>query len=151
YPVYAIYGLDVVLIRGVWLRQIVPFGLVTLLASALTYGMSRRWHAAVEDRRRAQSEADVARVRAERAGARARVEQARDDLVQLIERSNDFVGTADLDGHIVYMNSAAKRMIGLGPQRDLRFSEFIAPESLPYFTNMFVPAVRQHGHASAEM
>jgi PAS domain S-box-containing protein len=151
YPVYAIYGMDVVLIRTAWLRQIIPFGLVTLLASALTYGMSRRWQAAVEDRRRAQNEAEVARIRAERAEALARVEQARDDLVQLIERSNDFVGTADLDGRIIYMNSAAKRMIGLGPQRDLHFSEYIAPESLDYFTNTFIPAVRRHGHASAEM
>jgi len=151
YPVYAIYGLDVVLIRAAWLRQIVPFGLVTLLASALTYFMSRRWQTAVEDRRRAQSEAEVARVRAERAEALARVEQARDDLVQLTERSNDFVATADLEGHITYMNSAAKRMIGLGAERDLHFSEYIAPESLTYFTTTFIPAVRQHGHASAEM
>ncbi len=151
YPVYAIYGLDFVLIRAAWLRQIVPFGLVTLLASGLTYGMSRRWQSAVEDRRRAQNEAEVARIRAERAEALARVEQARDDLVQLIERSDDFVGTADLDGHIIYMNSAAKRMIGLGPERDLHFNEYVAPESLDYFTNTFIPAVRQSGHASAEM
>jgi len=151
YAVYAIYGMDVVLIRTAWLRQIVPFGLVTLLASALTYGMSRRWQAAVEGHRRAQNEAEVSRIRAERAEALARVEQARDDLVQLIERSNDFVGTANLDGHIIYMNSAAKRMIGLGRERDLHFSEYIAPESLDYFTNTFIPAVRQHGHASAEM
>jgi PAS domain S-box-containing protein len=151
YPVYAIYGLDVVLIRAAWLRQIVPFGLLTLFASALTYGMSRRWQTAVEDRRRAQSEAEVARVRAERAEALARVEQARDDLVQLIERANDFVATADLDGHIIYMNSAAKQMIGLGRERDLHFSEYIAPESQDYFATTFIPAVRQHGHASAEM
>jgi PAS domain S-box-containing protein len=151
YPVYAIYGMDVVLIRTAWLLQIVPFGLVTLLASGLTYGMSRRWQDAVEDRRRAQNEAEVARIRAERAEALARVEQARDDLVQLIERSNDFVGTADLDGRIIYMNSAAKRLIGLGAERALHFSEYVAPESLDYFTNAFIPAVRQHGHASAEM
>jgi PAS domain S-box-containing protein len=154
YPVYAIYGLDVVLIRAAWLRQIVPFGLVTLLAAALTYGMSRRWQTAVEDRRRAQNEAAVARVRAERAEALARVEQARDDLVQLIERSNDFVATADLDGRITYMNSAAKQMIGRGPERrsrDLLFSEYIAPESLHYFKDTFIPEVRQHGQASAEM
>ena len=125
YPVYAIYGMDAVLIRAAWLRQIVPFGLVTLLASALTYGMSRRWQAAVEGSRRAQNEAEVARIRAERAEALARVEQARDDLVQLIERSNDFVGTADLDGRITYMNAAAKRMIGLDRDRDLHFSGFI--------------------------
>jgi PAS domain S-box-containing protein len=154
YPVYAIYGLDVVLVRAAWLRQIVPFGLVTLLASTLTYGMSRRRQTAVEESRRAQNEAEVARVRAERAEALARVEQARDDLVQLIERSNDFVGTADLDGHLTYMNSAAKRMIGFDAERDsrdLRLSACIAPDSVGDFTNTFVPGVRQHGHGSAEM
>jgi PAS domain S-box-containing protein len=154
YPVYAIYGLDVVLVRAAWLRQIVPFGLVTLLASTLTYGMSRRRQAAVEESRRAQNEAEVARVRAERAEALARVEQARDDLVQLIERSNDFVGTADLDGHLTYMNSAAKRMIGFTAERDLRdlhLSECMAADSLGDFTDTFLPGVRQYGHASAEM
>src|SRR5258708_30684026 len=49
------------------------------------------------------------------------------------------------------MNSAGKRMIGLGAERDLHFSEYIAPESLDYFTNTFIPAVHQDGHASAEM
>jgi PAS domain S-box-containing protein len=154
YPVYAIYGLDVVLVRAAWLRQIVPFGLVTLLASTLTYGMSRRRQTAVEESRRAQNEAEVARVRAERAEALARVEQARDDLVQLIERSNDFVGTADLDGHLTYMNSAAKRMIGFGAQRDsrgLHLRDCVAPDSVGDFTNTFLPGVRRHGHASAEM
>jgi PAS domain S-box-containing protein len=68
-----------------------------------------------------------------------------------LSAANDFVGTADLDGRIVYMNSSAKRMIGLGPQRDLHFSEYVAPESLDYFMNRFIPAVRQDGHASAEM
>jgi PAS domain S-box-containing protein len=151
YPAYVVYGLDVAVIRAAWLRQIIPFGLVTLLASMLTYGMSRRWQTAVEERRRAQNEAAVARIRAERAEALARAEQARDDLVQLIERSSDFVATADLDGHITYMNSAAKRMIGGGSERGLHFSEYIAPESLGYFKDTFIPAVRQHGHASAEM
>jgi PAS domain S-box-containing protein len=151
YPVYAVYGLDVALIRAAWLRQIIPFGLVTLLASMLTYGMSRRWQTAVEERRRAQNEAAVAHIRAERAEALARAEQARDDLVQLIERSSDFVAMADLDGRITYMNAAAKRMIGDGAGRDLHFSEYIAPESLDYFKETFIPEVRQHGHASAEM
>jgi PAS domain S-box-containing protein len=154
YPVYAVYGLDVGLIHAAWLRQIVPFGLVVLLGLVLTYILSRRWQTAVEGRRCAQNEAAVARVRAERAEALARVEQARDDLVQLVERSNDFVATADPDGRITYMNSAAKQMIGLDPKRDLRdllFSEYVAPESLGYFKDTFIPAVRQHGHASAEM
>jgi PAS domain S-box-containing protein len=154
YPIYAIYGLDVVVIRAAWLRQIVPFGLVTLLASALTYGLSRRWQTAVEDRRRAQNEAEVARVRAERAEALARVEQARDDLVQLSERSNELVATTDLDGQITYMNSAGKRMIGRDRERDARdldFRAYVAPQSAGYFDDTFIPAVREHGHAAAEM
>jgi PAS domain S-box-containing protein len=147
YPVYVIYGLDVVLIRTAWLRHIVPFGLVTLAASVLTYGLSRRW-------RRAQDEAAAARARAERAEALARVEQARDDLVQLTERSNDFVAMADLDERFTYMNSAGKRMIGLDPEgdpRDLHFSDCIAGESLGNFKDKFIPMVCQHNHASAEM
>jgi PAS domain S-box-containing protein len=117
------------------------------LASALTYGLSRRWLSA-------QNEAAVARARAERAEALARVEQARDDLVQLTERSSDFVAMADLDERLTYMNSAAKQMIGLGPEgdlRDLHFSDCIAPESLGNFKDTFIPTVRQHDHASAEM
>jgi PAS domain S-box-containing protein len=146
--------LDVGLIHAAWLRQIIPFGLVVVLGLVLTYIMSRRWQTAVEDRRHAQNEAAVARVRAERAEALARVEQARDDLVQLIERSDDFIAIADTDGRLTYVNSAAKRMIGLSPERDpldLHFSEYIAAESLGYFTGTFMPAVRQHGHAVAEM
>jgi PAS domain S-box-containing protein len=154
YPVYAIYGLDVVLVRAAWLRQIVPFGLVTLFASALTYGLSRRWQSAVEDRRRAQNEAEMARVRAERAEALARVEQARDDLLQLSERSYELIAVADLDGRITYINSAGKQMTGSDPGRDsreLHFSEFIAPESLGYFNDTFMPTVRRDGQALAEM
>jgi PAS domain S-box-containing protein len=147
YPVYVIYGLDVVLIRTAWLRHIVPFGLVTLSASVLTYGLSRRW-------RRAQDEAAAARARAERAEALARVEQARDDLVQLTERSDDLVAMADLDERFTYMNSAGKRMIGLdleGDPHDLHFSDCIAPESLSNFKDTFIPTVREHDHASVEM
>jgi PAS domain S-box-containing protein len=154
YPVYAIYGLDVVVVRAAWLRQIVPFGLVTLVAAALTYSLSRRWQSAVEGRRRAQNEAEVARVRAERAEALARVEQARDDLAQLAERSDEFIAMADLNGCFTHINSAGKRMAGRDPERDsreLRFSEFIAPESLRHFNDTFIPTVRRHGQASAEM
>jgi PAS domain S-box-containing protein len=154
YPVYAIYGLDVVLVRAAWLRQIIPFGLVTLLASALTYSLSRRWQSAVEDRRRALNEAEVARVRAERAEALARVEQARDDLLQLAERSYEFIAIADLDGRITYINSAGKRMTGRDLERDsrgLHVGEFIAPESLGYFNETFMPTVRRQGQALAEM
>jgi len=154
YPVYAIYGLDVVLVRARWLRQIVPFGLVTFAAAALTYGLSRRWQSAVEDRRRALNEAEVARVRAERAEALARVEQARDDLLQLAERSYEFIAITGLDGRISYINSAGKRMSGRNPERDScgsHVSEFIAPESLEYFNDTFMPTVRRQGQAVAEM
>ncbi len=147
YPVYLIYGLDVVLIRTAWLRHIVPFGLVTLSASVVTYGLSHRW-------RRAQDEAAAARARAERAEALARVEQAREDLVQLTERSNDFVAMADLDERFTYINSAGRQMIGLDPEddpRDLHFSDCIAPESLSNFKDTFIPTVREHNRASAEM
>src|SRR5258708_16188814 len=49
------------------------------------------------------------------------------------------------------MNDGGKGMSGLGAERELHFRAYIARESLDYFTNTFIPAVHQDGHASAEM
>ncbi|MDA8161183.1 MAG: GAF domain-containing protein [Desulfobacteraceae bacterium] len=40
-------------------------------------------------------------------------------LASVLEATTDFVGTADRDGHIVYLNLAGRRMLGLGEKEDL--------------------------------
>ena len=64
YPVYALYGLEVVNIHAAWLRQLVPFGLLSLLASGLLYILAGRAQRAAEAQRRAEIEAETARVEA---------------------------------------------------------------------------------------
>jgi PAS domain S-box-containing protein len=64
YPVYALYGLEVVNIHVAWLRQLVPFGLLSLLASGLLYILAGRAQRAAEAQRRAEIEAETARVEA---------------------------------------------------------------------------------------
>lgn len=48
---------------------------------------------------------------------RKRAEAEREKLARLIECSHDFIGTADLDGKITYLNVGARRMIGLPARR----------------------------------
>jgi PAS domain S-box-containing protein len=72
----------------------------------------------------------------------------------MTERSNDFVAMADLDERFTYINSAGRQMIGLdleGDPGDLHVSDCIAPESLSNFKDIFIPTVREHNRASAEM
>jgi PAS domain S-box-containing protein len=75
YPVYALYGLEVANIHAAWLRQLVPFGLLSLLASGLLYILAGRAQRAAEAQRRAEIEAETAHVA-------ARSRQALADLSQ---------------------------------------------------------------------
>lgn len=51
---------------------------------------------------------------------RERTERARLQLATIVEATTDFVGTADTDGRLLYLNQAGRRMVGLAPAEDLR-------------------------------
>lgn len=78
----------------------------------------------------------------------------REKLVALVENSDEYIGLADLDGCIEYLNAAGRRMVGV-PDDDsplgLRFDHAIHPDSLPFFHDVFIPAVRRDGAMRAEM
>jgi PAS domain S-box-containing protein len=46
-------------------------------------------------------------------------EAERDSLLKIIEDSSDYIGTADLQGHLLFHNVAARRMIGLPDDADM--------------------------------
>ena len=46
-------------------------------------------------------------------------ETERDSLLKIIEDSSDFIGTADMQGHLLFHNVAARRMIGLPDDADM--------------------------------
>jgi PAS domain S-box-containing protein len=61
---------------------------------------------------------------------RLKAEEARDRLIEILEATPDFVGTADREGRLFYLNRGAKEMLGLTPQEDfisLNFSDTQPP------------------------
>jgi PAS domain S-box-containing protein len=81
------------------------------------------------------------------------VETERETLLQVLEQSTDFVGLADLDGNLRYLNGTARRLVGHDAcdYRGRRIEEYVAPRSRPYYDQSFLPAVRARGVAHAEM
>lgn len=79
---------------------------------------------------------------------RARAERGLRVLTAILEHSSDFVVQADLQGQVTYMNPAARRILGFGPDADVTghlFSEFNTPETNALYGTDIVPAVRMHG------
>ncbi len=75
-------------------------------------------------------------------------EEAQRLLLNLIERSEDQIATADLDGRITYMNPAGRRMLGLPQDGDLsevRFYDFVAPSDQALLREVAVPTSRDRG------
>ena len=78
----------------------------------------------------------------------------REKLIQLIEQSTDFVGLADPEGRLVYLNPSGQRMVGYGSDRPYEgrsIVEYVADESLSFYENEFLPHLRESGRAQGEM
>lgn len=78
-------------------------------------------------------------------------ESEREMLLQLLEQSTDFVGLGDLDGRILWLNAAARRMIGLDDFRGHRIADYVAPRYRDWYLHTFLPKVRADGGGEAEM
>jgi len=65
-----------------------------------------------------------------------RAEEELHKIVALIENSADLIGMATMDGKLLYLNGAGRRMVGLdGPEevRSTRMSDYLFAEDLPEF------------------
>ncbi len=81
-------------------------------------------------------------------------EAGRRRLLQLLERSEDFVALADAHGMLTYMNGAGRRMIGVDDETDissLSFEDYVAPHSLAFFRDTVIPTARELGIWRGEM
>jgi PAS domain S-box-containing protein len=84
---------------------------------------------------------------------RQRTEQARAQLATILEATTDFVGTADIEGRLVYLNQAGRRMVGIGPAEDIRGLTIPAlyPEhERPRLLSEVIPTVLREGAWSGE-
>ncbi len=50
---------------------------------------------------------------------RRRAEETRARLATILEATPDFVGTIDAEGRVLYLNSAGRAMLGIGPDQDI--------------------------------
>ncbi len=80
-------------------------------------------------------------------------EEERDRFVRLAENSTDFVGMADTQGRVFYINDAARRLVGLEDEdiTKLVISDFFPPEEVETVAQTVLPTVVRDGHWAGEL
>ena len=81
-------------------------------------------------------------------------EEEKNRLIALIDQSPDFIGTADLQGNLLYHNSAAKRMVGLPENASmdgLKIENLCTKEVLDLVINEGIPTALKEGVWQSEI
>lgn len=79
---------------------------------------------------------------------RIRAEKARQRFTDLVESSTDFVGMADRNGRILYINRAGRQMVGLGEDEAIShcyIADFHPPDSSNRVLNEAIPTASKEG------
>ena len=80
---------------------------------------------------------------------RGEQERARQTLTAIFDMTPDFVCQANEQGHITYLNPAARARLGLTPTaslEDARISDYFTAEQLTRYQNDVLPAALRDGH-----
>jgi len=78
----------------------------------------------------------------------------RQQFEALVENSSDFIGMATPDARVVYLNPAARQMVGLSPTFDvttLRVEDFYAGDDRSRMENEAIPVTIAEGHWADEL
>ena len=121
------------------LRPGEPLGVV-LTAGGLVVAILRGLVTLTTDRREARS-------------AMGATEQERDWFRALVEASGDFIGIADREGRLVYLNPGGRRLVGLTDASDVTataVSDYLTPRGLREWQRARHPAVLSAGHWEGE-
>ncbi len=81
-------------------------------------------------------------------------EEERQKLVALIEHSRDFIGLADANGRVTFLNSGARQMIGLEESADIRqltFTDYVPDHWKEFFLETVIRTVSESGLWQGEM
>ncbi|MBG1271522.1 ATP-binding protein [Nostoc sp. WHI] len=84
---------------------------------------------------------------------RKQAEAEQQKLVSLVENSSDFIGIATLEGELIYINDAGKKLVGLANLDEVRQKsvlDYLMPKDKAYFQEYIVPNVRSQGHWQGE-
>ncbi|MGE0745770.1 MAG: PAS domain S-box protein, partial [Rhodospirillales bacterium] len=85
--------------------------------------------------------------------AEVETRRLRDRLAAVVEATSDFVGTADVDGRVLYINGAGRAMLGIGPDTDiggLRIGDSLTQESKRLVREVALPATVRNGMWTGE-
>lgn len=76
-----------------------------------------------------------------------KLERERERLATIVEQSSDWIGVANGEGIVTFLNEAGQKMLGLSPDRigKVQGSEFFMPEDLKYLTTTIYPTLMQEG------
>jgi two-component system cell cycle sensor histidine kinase/response regulator CckA len=77
-----------------------------------------------------------------------RSQQEHEKLIALVESSNDFIGLATLEGQVLYLNEAARRLSGLKPDESvagINISDFASPDEHTWFKERVLPTMGDRG------
>jgi PAS domain S-box-containing protein len=91
---------------------------------------------------------DLVRQVAREAERRALSEEMRARLLGILEKTTDYVAIADTSENLLYLNPAAREMLGLGPQDDLagrKICEQADPGVRDALRNVAIPAAVERG------
>ncbi len=83
-----------------------------------------------------------------------RVEEEKDQLALLVEKSGEFIGIASLDGIPTYGNPTALRMLGIDDWEAVKhvpLQEYFFPEDQGFIVNEFLPRVLKEGQARIDI
>ncbi|MDX8397769.1 MAG: PAS domain S-box protein [Mariprofundaceae bacterium] len=94
----------------------------------------------ISDRKAAEQKLRDSHTNLERM-VQARTDEVR-ELAAIVEATNNFVGIADLEGHVIYVNPAGRSMVGLDHEADLNdlsFVNFHSPETCKLLVEDILP------------
>jgi PAS domain S-box-containing protein len=75
-------------------------------------------------------------------------------LLAVMDQSTDFIGLADMEGRVLYVNKSARAMMGLGEKQDvrqLRIKDFFFPEDVPFLEDVVISTVLREGRWQGEV
>jgi len=84
---------------------------------------------------------------------RKQAEQARNRLIDILEVTTDFVGMADLEGKLVYVNQMGRKLRGYKEGKyagDLNLSDFHPPHIVEFLRQKAIPMAMKQGVWSGE-
>jgi PAS domain S-box-containing protein len=85
---------------------------------------------------------------------RKRTEEEQQKLVSIIETSFDFIGIADLNGQVLFVNTAGRDLVGLDSVEEAqskRIPDFLREQDLPVFETEQLASIHQTGSWTGEL